>query len=126
MKQPAWHSVTDIGGGTRLEVIKANGKFYRQTGKKWSLFPIDIDAAERSLLTQLRSGEAKLTQCKILGSEVVDGVPVMVVSSRTELKGAPPGDAKLYIGKMDGLPYRQVGSTITVVYRYKGVVAPAF
>ena len=121
--QPAWHSITETGG-MRMEAIKANGQFYRRTSEKWTKFPVNIDDTERKLLTQIRSGELKMTQCKVVGSDSVDGIPVTVVSSRTELKGAPPGDAKLYIGKLDGLPYRQTGEKFTVVYRYKGVVAP--
>ncbi len=124
IRQAAWHSITEMGSGMRMEVVKADGKFYRQVGGKWTKFPVNIDDAERKLLAQIRSGEIKLTQCRVVGSDVVDGVPVTVVSSRTELPGAAPGDAKLFIGKRDGLPYRQTGEAFKVVYRYTGVVAP--
>ena len=30
MAQSAWHSVTELAGGTRMETIKAGGKFYRR------------------------------------------------------------------------------------------------
>lgn len=123
INQPAWYSITETGG-MRMEAIKAGGQFYRRTGEKWTKFPVSIDDAERKLIAQIRSGEWKMTQCRAVGNDSVDGVPVTVISSQTEVKGVPPGDAKLYIGKIDGLPYRQTGEKFTVEYRYKGVVAP--
>lgn len=124
LKQPAWHSISELDGSMRVEMIKANGQFYRLDGGKWTKFPIDIDQMERKLIAQMRSGEAKLTQCKEVGSSVVEGIPVTIVSSRTELKGAPPASSQLYIGKADGLPYKQTGEKVNVTYRYKGVVVP--
>jgi len=59
------------------------------------------------------------------GSDVVDGVAVNVISSRVEMAGAPAADAKLYIGKSDGLPYKQVGAAVTVSYKYKNISAPS-
>jgi hypothetical protein len=124
IKQPAWHSIADFAGGMRMEVIKTNGQYFRQFDGKWGKFPINLDDAETKLLAQIRSGEIKLTQCEVLGSDTVEGTPVTVVSSRTEMQGAPPAGAKLYIGQLDGLPYRQTSENLTVAYRYKDVVAP--
>lgn len=124
IKQPTWYSITKIRDKIQMEVIKAKGQFYRRVAGKWTKFPADIDDAERKLLALVRSGEWKMTQCKVVGSEVVDGTPVTIVSSRTEVKGEPPRNAKLYIGKSDGLPYKQTGDNFNVVYRYKGVVEP--
>lgn len=124
MKQPAWHSVIDLGDGMRMEAIKASGQFFQQIDGKWTKFAVNLDAAEASLLAEIRSGEVKLTDCKVLGTEVLEGVPVTVVSSRTDIEGTPPGSATLYIGQQDGLPYRQTADDATVTYRYKDVVAP--
>lgn len=124
IKQGAWHSITEIDGGMRIEAIKSNGKFYQQVGGEWTAFPVNIDDAQRTVLAQIRSGEIKLTQCKVVGSGIVEGVPVTVVSSRTEVYGAPAAGAQLHTGKIDGLPYRQTTDNITVVYRYKGIAAP--
>lgn len=123
MSQPAWHTVSEVGA-MRVEMIKANNQFFRKVGAKWTKFPVNVDELERKLVAQMRSGETKLTGCKVVGSEVVDGVPVTVVTSHTELKGALPADAKLYIGKADGLPYQIKGAEMSASYRYKGVVAP--
>lgn len=123
--QPSWRSISELSGGSRVEMIKANGQFFSQRGGKWTKFPVNIDDAERKLVAQVRSGEIKVSECKVVGSEVIDGMPVTVISSRTELKGAAPADSKLYIGKLDGLPYRQIAARVSVVYSYKGVVAPA-
>lgn len=124
MKQPAWHSIMKFGNGERLEAIKASGQFFHQVDGKWTKFPVNLDVAEGKILAQIRSGEVKLTDCKAVGNDMVEGVPVTLVSSRTEMAGVPPGGATLYIGKQDGLPYRQVGDSVTVEYRYKDVVVP--
>ncbi len=123
IQQPTWHSITQVGE-MRMEVIKADGQFYRRIGEKWAKSSVNIDDAERKFIAQARNGEWKMSECKVAGNDKVDGVPVTVVSSRTEVKDMPPADAKLYIGKSDGLPYRQTGKDMTVEYRYKNIVAP--
>lgn len=124
LKQASWHSVTIINKSLRLEVIKANGQFYNNIDAKWSKSPINLDDTERALNAQVRSGEVKITQCKLVGSETINGVAVNVISSRTEMAGLPAADSSLYIGKADGLPYRQVGANLVVEYSYKDVTAP--
>jgi hypothetical protein len=116
--------VIDLGDGMRMEAIKANGQFFQQIEGKWTKFAVNLDVAETRLLAQIRSGEVKLTDCKVLGTEVLEGMPVTVVSSRTEIEGTPPGSATLYVGQQDGLPYRQTAEDVTVTYRYKDIVAP--
>jgi hypothetical protein len=124
IKQPAWHSIMEFGQGKRMEAIKVNGQFFHQIDGKWAKFPINLDVVEGKLLAQIRSGEVKLTQCKVVGTDTVEGVSVTLISSRTEMTGAPPSGATLYVGKQDGLPYRQVGDSVTVVYRYQAIVEP--
>jgi hypothetical protein len=124
INQPAWHSIMEFGKGERMEAIKVSGQFFHQIDGKWAKFPVNLDVAEGKILAQIRSGEVKLTDCKVVGNDIVEGVPVTLVSSRTEMTGVPPSGATLYIGKQDGLPYRQVGDGVTVVYRYKDVVVP--
>lgn len=124
MTQSAWHSINEINGTMRIEFIKANGQFFKGGDGKWEKFPLNLDESERKLNARVRAGEVKLTQCKDLGSDTVDGVAVTVISSRQEMPGAPASESKLYIGKADGLPYRQVGDSVKVIYQYKGVVAP--
>lgn len=124
MKLSSWHSVTLINSSMRMESMKVNGMFFQQINGAWMKSPVNFDIAERDMLAQIRSGEAKLSQCKSAGFEIVDGVPVSVVSFRIELKGAPAADSKLYIGKLDGLPYKQVGQSVDVSYNYKNISAP--
>ena len=124
MKLSSWHSVTIINGNMHMENMKADGMFFRQVGGAWMKSPINFDTAERDMLAQIRSGEVKVSQCKSEGSEVVDGVPVSVVTYRVEMKGAPAADSKLYVGKLDGLPYKQVGQSVNVRYKYKDISAP--
>lgn len=124
MNQPAWHSVTVVNGNFRMEHIKANGAFYKQVSGKWSKSPISFDEAERAMLAQIRNGEIKLTQCVSGGTDTVDGVPVRVFKSRIRMQGAPEEESTLYIGKSDGLPYRQVGKAVNVLYTYRNVSPP--
>jgi hypothetical protein len=123
IQQPAWHSIAETDG-LKMEAIKLDGKFYNNVGGKWVAFPINLDDAERTLLAQFRNGKAKISNCKQIKNDTVDGVPVVVIATRTELKGVPPADAQLYIGKDDGLPYQQTGTNFKVVYQYKNIVAP--
>ena len=124
MKQSAWHSVTTLSGGMRMENMKVNGGFYRQIGGTWMKSPISFDQAERDMIAQIKSGEVKLSKCASAGFDIVDGVPVSVVTSTVEMKGAPAAESKLYIGKLDGLPYKQVGKAVNVSYKYKNISPP--
>ena len=124
IKLSAWHRVTTLTGGMRMENMKIDGKFLHQIGGVWMKSPVSFDQAERDMLAQIRSGEVKLMQCASAGSDIVDGVPVNVITSRVEMKGAPAADSKLYIGKLDGLPYKQVGETVNVTYKYKNISTP--
>lgn len=124
IKQPAWHSITMVNGNFRMENIKVAGAFFLRVGGSWSRSPVNFDEAEKVMIAQMRSDEIKLSQCNSGGGDVVDGVPVYVFRSRIEMKGAPAEDSTLFIGKADGLPYRQVSKSVNVVYKYKGVVPP--
>ncbi len=124
MKQPAWHSVTIINGSMRMESVKINGSFFLQRDGKWMASPVNIDVAEKEMLAQIRSGEIKITQCKSAGGDIVDGIPVNVFKSRIEVRGVPAADSTLYIGKRDGLPYRQSGTSVEVSYKYKNISVP--
>ena len=122
--QPAWHGITDEEGGMHMEALKSDGQFYHQIDGAWMKSSADLDKAEQIMIGQIRNGVVKISQCKVLGNEVIDGAAVTVLAHRVEIAGAPPAESKLYIGKSDGLPYRNVSGNVTVVYRYKGVTAP--
>lgn len=125
IKQAAWHSQTQLGANFRIEHMKLAGSFYSQNGGVWKKSPVSFDEAEKTMVAQIKSGETKLTGCSSSGSDVVDGVAVTVFKSRIEMKGAPARDSTLYIGKADGLPYRQVAEGgVNVTYKYKNITAP--
>ena len=124
MKLSSWHAIALINDSMRMESMKVNGGFYKQVTGKWEKSPISFDTAEREMLAQMKSGEVKISHCKVVGSETVDGVPVMILAYRVEMKGAPAADAKLYIGKSDGLPYKQIGQGLNVSYKYKNISPP--
>ncbi len=124
MKTSSWHAVTLINGSMRIESMKVNGQFYKQVGGKWEKSPISFDTVERDMIAQIKSGELKISHCKAAGSETVDGVAVHILTYKVEMKGAPAMDAKLYIGKSDGLPYKQTGQNLNVSYQYKNISPP--
>ncbi len=123
---PAWQSVTEVSSKLKVEAMKAGGQFYsRMNGGDWKKLPVSVDATERKLLADIRSGSVKLTECKNEGSEAVGGVNTSVISYRLEMPGAPAATGKLNIGKADGLPYAQVSNATKSSYSYKNVSAPA-
>ena len=124
IKQPAWHSVAVVNGNFRMENIKASGMYFRQVAGAWAKSPINFDDAEKAMIAQLKSGETKISECRSGASDVVDGVAVYVFKSKIEMKGALAEESTLYIGKSDGLPYKQVGKDVNVSYKYKNISAP--
>lgn len=124
LKQAAWQSVTVINGNFRMEAIKVSSGFFTQVGGTWKKSPISFDDAEKAMLAQLKSGEIKISQCSSGAPEMLDGVAVYAFKSKIEMKGAPAEESTLYIGKADGLPYKQVGKSMNVLYKYKNVQAP--
>lgn len=124
IKQAAWHSVMVSNGNFRMENIKVSGGSFRQISGVWSKSPMSFDDLEKSMVAQLKSGEIKISQCSSGATELVDGVSTYAFKSKIEMKGAPAEDSTLYIGKADGLPYKQVGKNFNVTYKYKNVLAP--
>lgn len=122
-KQPARHAVTD-GGGMRSEAIVLDGQFYVQMDGKWRHMKIDFTAAELKLVNEVRAGKIAIGDCKVLGSESIEGVPMSVVSYTMSIPGLPAAAAKAYIGK-DGLIHAQVAADSKIRYRYTGVKAPS-
>lgn len=124
--QVTWHSVTE-STGIKLEAIKVDGQFFMQMDGKWKKLPVDImDKAEKTAITQMQEGIIKVTNCKDEGSETLDGMEMTVLSYTSEVpeSGVPAENAKLYIGKDDGLPYKNSSENTTATYHYKDVVAP--
>jgi hypothetical protein len=125
LAQVAWHSVTE-STGIKLEAIKVDGQFFMQMDGKWKKVPMDLDKAEKIAITQMQDGGIKVTNCKDEGSETVDGMEMTVLSYTSEIpkSGLSAANAKLYIGKDDGLPYKTSSDNTTATYRYKDVIAP--
>lgn len=125
--QPARHSVSQLDATTRAEAIIIGGKMYMQFAGKWMKGPPNFVATEKQLNAQMRSGEIKLSECKKLGRESVEGISTTVYSYRMKMPGTTLGSetpAKIFIGD-DGLVYAQdSGDGAKVRYRYTGVTAP--
>ena len=121
--QPARHTVSESTDGPRMEAISVDGKFYANIGGKWREMKADLSAAERKINADVRSGKIKVTDCKNLGSETVDGTPTSVTGYTIVMGDMAPAPSKIYVGK-DGLPYAIASEGQRVRYRYTGVTAP--
>ncbi len=122
MKQPFWQSVSDINGSLRLETIKTDNKYFTRLGKEaWKPAPVNIDETEQRLLARVQNGEINLTQCKEEASEMLEGRETRVISYHIEINGWPAVNAKLKIGKADGLPYSSTSKSTNTRYNYAGV-----
>lgn len=120
------HTVTQIDAETRIEAIKFNGAAYMKMGQAWMKAPPNVIAAENKLTAELRSGKIKLSDCKKLGRETVEGIATTVYSYQMEIPGMPKPSgeaAKAFIGD-DGLVHAQSADGAKVRFRYTGVTAP--
>ena len=128
LKQPAWHSITEVSG-MKLEAIKVDGQFFMSEDGKWNKAPLNLDEAEKTAIEMLQNGKVKVTNCKDEGSETLNSMEMRVISYTSEVpsSGLPPVNERLYIGKDDGLPYQQSGDTdnaVKATYQYQDVTAP--
>jgi hypothetical protein len=124
IRQPHWQSVTRVDDGRVIETIKASGKFYANRDDGWLKVPTNLDDQERRFVSQVRSGQIKLTECKQQGEETVRGSATLVWSMKIEAEGKPSTDVLVYIGAKDGLPYAQSTAHTKTEYKYAGVTVP--
>ncbi len=125
--QASRHQVSSYGdAGQRLEGVIKDGRMFMQVNGRWMQGPPDFVATERQQAADLRSGKIKLSACRKLGRETVDGIATTVYSVQMQMPDMPVpsgAPAKVYIGD-DGLVYAQAGEGYKVRYRYTDVVAP--
>lgn len=126
--QPARHMISE-SDGTRLELITVGGHAYTRFGSdKWESLPPSASAhlvsAEKKLVAAIRSGEYRISGCRKLAAEKIDGAPMTVYAYTLAIPGMPAGEAKAYIGA-DGLVHGQRADGAVVRHRYRGVTAPA-
>ena len=126
--QPARHMITE-SDGTRLEMISVGGHAYTRIGSgKWTSLSgaaaSNLASAEKKLVAAIRSGEYRISGCRKLAAEKIDGAPMTVYAYTLAIPGMPAGEAKAYIGA-DGLVHGQRADGAVVRHRYRGVTAPA-
>ena len=125
LAQPAWHSVVETSGA-KLEYLKLDGNFFMNVDGEWQKSPMNLDEAEKIAIRMIQDGSLKVSDCKDLGTDTIDGLDVTVLSYRSDAGDSSSGTVKLYIGKNDGLPYKSAtddGKT-TASIRYTNVSAP--
>lgn len=125
--QAARHNVSELGGGLRSEAIIKDGQMYMQVSGKWMKGPSTFTTNEKQLNAEMRSGKIKVSNCKKLGAETVDGIATTVYSYDMEIPemGAfgSKKNAKVYIGG-DGLIHAQLADEVKVRIRYTDVSVP--
>jgi hypothetical protein len=122
-QQPARQSITDLGGGQRMEAIVIDGVLYSKMSGKWMKLKADFRATELALAADMRNGAIKLEDCKNLGNEAVDGINTTVIEYTLKMPGADAVRSKIYIGK-DGLIYALAADDTKVRQRFVGVTTP--
>lgn len=123
-QQPARHSVTEPGDGSRLEAVILGDVYYAKMEGAWTKLPGKPGLqGERKMIAAIRSGKYPMTGCRKLGSERVDGRPMTVIAYRLQLPGNPAEETRAYIGA-DGLVHWQTSGKSNVRHRYEGVRAP--
>lgn len=121
--QAARQSVMEAAGNMRMESIVADDILYSRINGKWVKVRSGFWAMERKLVTDMRSGAIKLSGCRTVGHESIDGINTTAIEYTMTIPGNDPDTSTVYIGQ-DGLIYAQSSTELKVRYRYAGVRAP--
>lgn len=119
---PQWHMRKSFAG-SGMEVIRIGEDVYANMGGTgWTKMP----PAMAKTMTQggSQAEQFDVRDCKKLGEEKIAGVDTNLYSFTTVLKGQPPFKGKVWVGKQDGLPYREQGDQHEGTTVYEGVSAP--
>jgi hypothetical protein len=121
-----WSEFEAGGRKTRMEIIKSGGILYSRNGEgPWSRLPISAAEIDKQNAAALRDGKSKISGCRRVGLDTVDGTPTTVFEYTAAAGGdLPPTKARAWIGVADNLPYRFESAGVTQKTVYKGVTAP--
>jgi hypothetical protein len=123
-RQPARHSITQPGDGSKLEAVIIGSKFYAHMGDQWQLLPGSPGLkGELKMIEGIRSGKYPMTGCRQSGSEMFEGVSTKVIVYTLKMPGIAAEETRAFIGS-DGLVYGQTSGETRVTHRYTGVKAP--
>ena len=74
-----WSEFEAGGRKTRMELIKAGGSLYSRNGEgPWSKLPISAAELDKKNAEALRDGKSKVSGCRRVGLDTVDGTPTTV------------------------------------------------
>lgn len=125
-KQPARHSISEPGDGTKLEAIIVDDKYFTNIDGQWQLIPgAHLRKGEHRLLAAIRSGEYAMTGCRNLGSQQFAGVATRVIVYTLNIPGIKAEEIRAYVGA-DGLVHGQTSGMTRVQFRYSGVKPPVY
>ena len=121
LRAPAWHQRVIESGpdGVSLEFIKSGDKLFARQGNVWRAMP----SAMLKTMAGFGQSGIKLSQCRKVGDEVVNGVASGIYAYTVTVGGHVATGNKVWIGR-DGLPYRVEGDNVKTTIQYTGVIAP--
>jgi hypothetical protein len=113
------------------EIINTGKAMYIMVDGKWH--NSEVTSAQLQEQEESSRRKAKLTTCKLVHEEALDGVPVTLFTAHTETEyGA--SDQQMWIAKKDGLPVRETiemtmgdhagTSRAEIRVSYSGITAP--
>ncbi len=86
------------------ELINTGKAVYVMVDGKWHLTP--MTAAQMQEQEEANRKNAKVTECRVIRQESIEGVPVTVYGSHTET-GYGVSDQQIWLAKATGLPLRE-------------------
>lgn len=133
LQQRAFHSITELEDGTRLELIAIGDTSYMNQGGDWMKIPANAGKLGQAAATAFGAGETQFHDCRKLGSESIAGMATTAWAysmDAPEIKlfgkaarAAMTTSGTYYIGA-DGLPYAHVVEGTRQHWKYTGVSAP--
>lgn len=73
-QQRAFHSITELEDGTRLELIAIGDTTYMNQGGDWMKIPANAGKLGQAAATAFGAGETQFHDCRKLGSESIAGM----------------------------------------------------
>ncbi len=110
---------------TEMEMITLGDAVYMKFGDKpWRKQA--VTAAARKEMTTTMMKTMAPTDCTIVGSETIDGVPTTIYSFQ-QPNAMKPGvmvDIKMWIAQSDGLPRKSLSKISATTFSYDNLAAP--
>ncbi|HKY21319.1 MAG TPA: hypothetical protein VJM31_08875 [Vicinamibacterales bacterium] len=120
---PAWHTKKSMNG-VHMEIKRLGSDVYTKIDSAgWK--KMSPEMAANIVDGGQQADNFKVTHCRKLRDETVNGVATTVWTFKSKAKDGPSVEGNVWIGQGDGLPYREEGETFYGTTTYEGVSVPA-